>query len=131
VGLFVTALNLIPSGQLDGGHLVYALFSKRMHRIASVVMIALLVVFGIGTQPLFMLSEKYLGSGASSFLSSLPEFEGWPGWILWAVLLTLMGTKHPPTIHDEGELDSSRKLLGFISLLIFIGCISPVPIRLS
>ncbi len=131
VGLFVTALNLIPSGQLDGGHLVYALFSKKIHRITSVVMIALLVVFGIGTQPIFMLSEKYLGSGASSFLSSLPDFEGWPGWILWAVLLTLMGTKHPPTIHDEGELDSSRKLLGFISLLIFIGCISPVPIRLS
>ncbi|MFI5324331.1 MAG: site-2 protease family protein, partial [Thermodesulfobacteriota bacterium] len=131
VGLFVTALNLIPSGQLDGGHLVYALSSKKLHRATSVVMIVILVIFGIGTEPLFMLSGKYLGSGFSSLVGGLPDFEGWPGWILWAVLLTLMGTKHPPTIHDEGELDGSRKLLGFISLLIFIGCVSPVPIKLS
>ena len=131
VGLFVTALNLIPSGQLDGGHLVYALFSKRLHRVTSVVMIVILIIFGIGTEPLFTLSQKYLGSGFSSMLGGLPNFEGWPGWILWAVLLTLMGTRNPPKIHDEGELDSSRRLLGFISLLIFIGCITPMPIKLS
>lgn len=131
VGLFVTALNLIPSGQLDGGHIVYSLFSKKAHRIVSVVMIALLIIFGIGTEPLFLLSQRLTGSGAGEFLSRLPEFEGWPGWILWAVLLTFMGTKHPPTIHDEGELDTGRKLLGFIALLIFIGCISPVPIKLA
>lgn len=131
VGLFVTALNLIPSGQLDGGHIVYSLFSKKTHRIVSVVMIALLIIFGIGTEPLFLLSQRLTGSGAGEFLSHLPEFEGWPGWILWAVLLTFMGTKHPPTIHDEGELDTGRKLLGFIALLIFIGCISPVPIKLA
>lgn len=131
VGLFVTALNLIPSGQLDGGHIVYSLFSKKTHRIVSVVMIALLIIFGIGTEPLHLLSQRLTGSGAGEFLGRLPEFEGWPGWILWAVLLTFMGTKHPPTIHDEGELDSGRKLLGFIALLIFIGCISPVPIKLA
>jgi len=131
VGLFVTALNLIPSGQLDGGHIVYSLFSKKTHRTVSVVMIALLIIFGIGTEPLFLLSQRLTGSSAGELLSRLPEFEGWPGWILWAVLLTLMGTKHPPTIHDEGELDTGRKLLGFIALLIFIGCISPVPIKLA
>ena len=70
-------------------------------------------------------------SGAGDLLSRIAVFEGGPGWILWAVLLTLMGTKHPPTIHDEGELDTGRKLLGFISLLIFIGCITPVPIKLT
>jgi membrane-associated protease RseP (regulator of RpoE activity) len=131
VGLFVTALNLIPSGQLDGGHIVYSLFSKKTHRIVSVAMIALLVIFGIGTEPLFLLSQRLTGTGAGELLSRLPEFEGWPGWILWAVLLTFMGTKHPPTIHDEGELDTGRKLLGFIALLIFIGCISPVPMKLA
>ena len=129
--MFVTALNLIPSGQLDGGHLVYALFSKKLHRITSVAMIAILLVFGIGTETIYTLSGKYLGSGVSSLSMGLPQFEGWPGWILWAVLLTLMGTRHPPTIHDEGELDGFRKLLGFISLLIFIGCITPVPIKLT
>jgi membrane-associated protease RseP (regulator of RpoE activity) len=131
VGLFVTALNLIPSGQLDGGHIVYSLFSKRVHRIASVVMIALLIIFGIGTEPLFLLYQRLAGGGAGGLLNGLPEFEGWPGWILWAVLLTLIGTRHPPTIYDEGELDTGRKLLGFIALLIFIGCISPVPIKLT
>src|SRR3990167_1835151 len=131
VGLFVTALNLIPSGQLDGGHIVYSLFSKKTHRIVSIAMIALLIIFGIGTEPLFLLSQRLTGSSAGELLSRLPEFEGWPGWILWAVLLTFMGTKHPPTIHDEGELDTGRKLLGFIALLIFIGCISPVPIKLA
>ena len=131
VGLFVTALNLIPSGQLDGGHIVYSLFSKKAHRITSIVMIALLVIFGIGTEPLIMQYERLAGSGLPEFLSWIPRFEGWPGWVLWAVLLTLMGTKHPPTIHDEGELDTSRKILGFIALLIFIGCISPVPIKLT
>jgi membrane-associated protease RseP (regulator of RpoE activity) len=131
VGLFVTALNLIPSGQLDGGHIVYSLFSKKTHRIVSVAMIALLIIFGIGTEPLYLLSQRLPGIGAGELLSRLPQFEGWPGWILWAVLLTFMGTKHPPTIHDEGELDTGRKLLGFIALLIFIGCISPVPIKLA
>ena len=131
VGLFVTALNLIPSGQLDGGHIVYSLFSKKTHRIVSIAMIALLIIFGIGTESLFLLYHRLAGSGAGELLGRLPQFEGWPGWILWAVLLTLMGTKHPPTIHDEGELDTGRKLLGFIALLIFIGCISPVPIKLA
>ena len=131
VGLFVTALNLIPSGQLDGGHIVYSLFSKKAHKVTSIVMIVLLLVFGFGTEPLFMLYHRLAGSGAGDLLSRIPDFEGWPGWILWAVLLTLMGTKHPPTIHDEGELDTGRKLLGFISLLIFIGCITPVPIKLT
>ena len=131
VGLFVTALNLIPSGQLDGGHIVYSLFSKKTHKIVSLVMIALLIIFGIGTEPLFLLYQRLTGSGAGELLSRLPEFEGWPGWILWAVLLTIMGTKHPPTIYDEGELDTGRKLLGFIALLIFIGCMSPVPIKLA
>ncbi|MEW6143884.1 MAG: site-2 protease family protein [Thermodesulfobacteriota bacterium] len=131
VGLFVTALNLIPSGQLDGGHIVYSLFSKKTHKTVSVVMIALLIIFGIGTEPLFLLYQRFAGAGVGDVLSRLPEFEGWPGWILWAVLLTLIGTKHPPTIHDEGELDTGRKLLGFIALLIFIGCITPVPIKLA
>ncbi|MEQ9618760.1 MAG: site-2 protease family protein [Deltaproteobacteria bacterium] len=131
VGLFVTALNLIPSGQLDGGHIVYALFSRKYHRIISISMITLLVVFGIGTEPLIILADRYAGSGAPSFMSQVPAFEGWPGWILWAVLLTLMGTKHPPTIHEEAELGGRRRLLGFISLLIFVGCITPVPIKLA
>ncbi len=94
-------------------------------------MITLLIIFGIGTEPLIILADRYAGSDVSSFISQVPVFEGWPGWILWAVLLTLMGTKHPPTIEEEAELGGRRKLLGLISLLIFFGCITPVPIKLA
>jgi membrane-associated protease RseP (regulator of RpoE activity) len=131
VGLFVTALNLIPSGQLDGGHIVYALFSKKYHRITSYVMIAVLLVFGFGTEPIITLTDRYIGGSFSGLVHHLPSFEGWPGWILWAVLLTLLGTKHPPTIHEEEELDRGRVVLGALALLIFIGCITPSPIRIA
>jgi membrane-associated protease RseP (regulator of RpoE activity) len=130
VGLFVTALNLIPSGQLDGGHITYALFSKRIHRYISLAMIALLIIFGIGTKFLLEIGNDLLGSGFSWFSESVPIFEGWPGWILWAVLLTFMGTKHPPTMYEETDLSLKRKILGLVSLLIFIGCFTPVPIKI-
>lgn len=131
VGLFVTALNLIPCGQLDGGHIVYALFSKRFHKIVSLLMIAVLFVFGVGTEPLLALAEKYGGAAVAPYLANVPVFGGWPGWVLWAALLTLMGTKHPPTYYEDGGLGAGRMALGLLSLLIFVGCISPVPISLA
>ncbi|GJM15827.1 MAG: metalloprotease [Thermodesulfobacteriota bacterium] len=130
VGLFVTALNLIPSGQLDGGHITYALFSKKLHRYISLVMIVLLILFGIGTEILLEAGKDSLGSGFVWFSESIPAFEGWPGWILWAVLLIFMGTRHPPTMYEETDLSWKRKLLGLISLVIFIGCFTPVPIKI-
>jgi len=129
VGLFVTALNLIPSGQLDGGHITYALFSRKYHRYISLAMIALLVVFGIGTETLLEIGNDLLGSGFAWLTSGVPVFEGWPGWLLWAALLTLMGGKHPPTMYEDTDLNWKRKVLGLLALLIFIGCFSPVPIK--
>jgi len=129
VGLFVTALNLIPSGQLDGGHITYALFSRKYHRYISLAMIALLVVFGIGTETLLEIGNDLLGSGFAWLTSGVPVFEGWPGWLLWAALLTLMGGKHPPTMYEDTDLNLKRKVLGLLALLIFIGCFSPVPIK--
>ncbi len=130
VGLFVTALNLIPSGQLDGGHIVYALFSKKYHRYVSRVMIALLIIFGIGTELPIEIGNDLLGSSFNWLSQSLPAFEGWPGWILWGVLLIIMGTRHPPTMYEETELDVKRRILGLVSLLIFIGCFTTMPIKL-
>ena len=130
VGLFVTALNLIPSGQLDGGHITYALFSKKYHRYISFAMIALLIIFGIGTEDLIAAGENTLGSGFAWFAGSIPVFEGWPGWILWAVLLTIMGTRHPPTMYEDTNLSWKRRALGILSLLIFIGCFTPMPIKI-
>ena len=130
VGLFVTALNLVPSGQLDGGHITYALFSKKYHKFISLTMIALLLIFGLGTEILLEIGDDLLGSNFSWFTQSVPLLEGWPGWILWAVLLILMGTRHPPTMYEETNLDWQRQILGVVSLLIFIGCFSPMPIKL-
>ena len=130
VGLFVTALNLIPSGQLDGGHITYALFTKRIHRYISLAMIALLIIFGLGTELLLEIGNDFLGSGFQWFAESIPIFEGWPGWILWAVLLIFMGTRHPPTMYEESDLSWKRKVLGLVALLIFIGCFTPVPIKI-
>ncbi|MBD3232758.1 MAG: site-2 protease family protein [candidate division Zixibacteria bacterium] len=102
VGFFVTMLNLLPVGQLDGGHIAYALFGKR-HRILSKVIVFALLPLG--------------------FL--------WLGWFLWAfLLLFILKTNHPPTIDDSYYLDKRRRLVGYISLAIFILTFTPVPITI-
>ncbi len=101
-GLLVTALNLMPIGQLDGGHVTYALLRDRAHgisRIASWLCIAL-VYFG-------------------------------PSWILWAILVRVLGRRHPPTRDDIAPLGRARVLVGLLSLLIFIVCFVPDPIVVS
>jgi membrane-associated protease RseP (regulator of RpoE activity) len=101
-GLFVTALNLIPVGQLDGGHLTYALLRRRAHQISRVgwwVCVAL-VYFG-------------------------------PNWILWAIILRVLGRRHPPTLNDHLPARRSRTIVGVVSLLIFVVCFVPNPIIFS
>ena len=101
VGLFVTALNLMPIGQLDGGHIAYALFGRR-HDYIAYSFFLLMWVMG-----LFF----------------------WPGWIFMAFLiLILIRVKHPSIIDEEIQLDRKRKLLGGATILIFILTFMPVPI---
>lgn len=128
IGLFVTALNLIPAGQLDGGHIIYALLPREWHRRASVFMIFILLILGIGTQPIIHLIQS-LWSGASLGSYKGFVFDGWLGWIMWAMLLSIMGTRHPPTMDEEIPLDGKRRFLGAIALLVFVGCFTPMPIR--
>ena len=99
IGFFVTALNLIPMGQLDGGHVVYAILRKH-HRTVSLMMVPILIVMG---------------------------FFGWPGWYLWAILPLLFGITHPPIVNQEEALDKPRKIIGWITLVIFIVCFTPTP----
>lgn len=103
IGLLVTALNLIPVGQSDGGHVAYALFPNH-HRLISLACLALLVAGGL-------------------FL--------WPGWMLWALLLFLLGRRHPPPVYDWVPLDRRRKILGIITILVFLLSFTPVPLRLG
>ena len=100
IGLLVTALNLMPIGQLDGGHISYALLGKKAKYVAIAAFIALALL---------------------NFYST--------NWIIWTILILLIiRLKHPPTLNDTIELDSSRTMLAWISYLIFITCFSPMPL---
>lgn len=116
-GLFITSMNMIPVGQLDGGHISYSLWGDKLHfHIASVSLI-LLFILGI-TGILFEFNVWSLSIG-------------WDGWIFWALILYfVIKPKHPP-IHDDGELDSFRKFLGYLSFFIFIISFSPSPFMLK
>lgn len=109
VGLLVTALNLIPSGQLDGGHAIYAALGEKIHywtgRIAFVVM-ATLSVIGF-----------YFFNSPSGFLIAI-------------ILAVMMRIRHPAP-WDTRPLDSKRKAVAFLTLVIFILCFVPFPIRIN
>lgn len=99
LGLFATALNLVPLGQLDGGHILYAAIGRAQRRVAL---------------PL------WLGLAVLGYL--------WPGWLLWCVIVLVIGLKHPP-VYDESEpLDGKRRALAWVALLLFVLCFIPVPL---
>ncbi len=109
IGLLVTALNLIPSGQLDGGHAIYAVFGKRVHfftgRIAFVIMTAIAIIGFV-----------YFGS---------------PSGFLVAVLLGVMTRVRHPEPWDQTPLDAKRMLVAFLTLLIFVLSFVPFAIRIN
>jgi membrane-associated protease RseP (regulator of RpoE activity) len=95
VGIFITALNLIPIGQLDGGHILYTLIGKRAHLVAKFMLFA-----AVG---MMFITQK-------------------PTYLLMIFLLYMMGTKHPPTEDDSVPLGKGRIILGWLTLaFIFIG----------
>lgn len=109
VGLLVTALNLIPSGQLDGGHAIYAVFGEKIHyltgRVAFVVMATLSVV------------GYYFFNSPSGFLI--------------AIILGIMMKIRHPTPWDTSPLDAKRKAVAFLTLIIFVLCFVPFPIQIN
>jgi membrane-associated protease RseP (regulator of RpoE activity) len=107
VGLLVTALNLIPSGQLDGGHAIYAVFGELVHRWTGRIAFAVMAILSI-----------------AGFY-----FFGSPSGFLIAILLgVMMRIKHPRP-HDETPLDNKRRIVAVAVLMIF--CLSFVPFPLS
>lgn len=102
IGLFVTSLNLIPVGQLDGGHIAYALFGEK-HFFFSKVLIIIMVFLGLLL---------------------------WEGWAIWAILLLILGTRHPPVLYWEVPLDYRRKFIGWLALVIFVLTFIPVPFKI-
>lgn len=101
VGLFVTALNLIPIGQLDGGHVLYALIRRRAHVVATALLVtATATVIALGM---------------------------WH-WVLMLTLLTWIGPRHPPTGNDTVDLGWFRIILGWLTLAFVIIGFTPVPL---
>lgn len=129
IGLLVTALNLIPSGQLDGGHIIYSVFGKKIHSITSFTAIMLLLILGTGSAPFENL--LVLITDGSTVLPEQLVFNGWPGWLLWSVFLVIMGNRHPSTIFEEYDIGRKRKIIAFLTMLLFIGCFSPFPVTIN
>lgn len=98
LGMWVTALNLIPLSQLDGGHIIYALIGKRVKYIA-IITISFMVALG--------------------FL--------WPGWFLWAIIPLFLGLEHPPPLDGLTPLTRKEKIFAIICIIVFILTFIPIP----
>jgi membrane-associated protease RseP (regulator of RpoE activity) len=98
-GLLVTALNLIPAGQLDGGHALYVLLGKRVRAILPFILIALI---------------------ALGFV--------WSGWWLWAFIIYLLGRVYAEPLDQITPLDGQRKALAVFGLLLFFLLFTPIPL---
>jgi membrane-associated protease RseP (regulator of RpoE activity) len=102
-GFFATALNLLPVGQLDGGHIAYALFG-RIHKRISQGFLFSLIPLGIFY---------------------------WQGWLLWTTVLLFIGLRHPVTLDDSIPLSRRHIWLGWIALAMLVLCFTPMPFYLN
>ncbi len=99
-GLLVTSLNLMPVGQLDGGHLIYVLLGRQAARLWPAIVVAL-VAFGLV----------------------------WQGWWLWAILIYFLGRTNAQPLDEITPLDDRRKALAIFGLIVFLLTFTPVPLR--
>ncbi len=117
IGLLVTALNLLPVGQLDGGHTVFALFGEKAKLINRITLglMAFFAVAGLG------IVQEYVPVLANV---------GFTGWFMWIGLIFLViGPYHPPALDDVTQLDARRRWIGYFVILVFILTFTPVPWR--
>jgi membrane-associated protease RseP (regulator of RpoE activity) len=104
-GFFVTALNLFPVGQLDGGRIAYALFGRR-HRLVGMLTVGATLAMGLITQS--------------------------PNWFVWAALVIfLIGFHHSPPLDDVTPLSPARRVVGALCLILFVLLIPPIPIQIG
>lgn len=129
VGLLITMINLIPIGQLDGGHIAAAALGPRHERLSGLWHRALLLV-GVGALAALLAEGRNAGLGWSD---ALPRalFGAMP-WLVWAVLLMIMrrmagGVYHPEV--DRAPLSKGRRLLAVFMLVVFIAIFTPIPLR--
>lgn len=119
-GLFITMLNLLPVGQLDGGHLAYAFLGKRHEVITKVAICCLFVLWALGPEYGWILDP-------APFRTWLRT--RWWGWLIWGCISIFLGRRHPPTLDPDTTLDTTRKRVGYLTVALFIVCFIPNPIR--
>jgi len=100
VGLFVTAINLLPVGQLDGGHILYALIGNNARYFGYAAIFAMLIM---------------------SFL--------YPGWLFFAFLVVILGLRHPQPLNTVSKIDTKRQIFGILAVLILFTSFVAIPIR--
>jgi membrane-associated protease RseP (regulator of RpoE activity) len=115
-GLLVTMLNLLPVGQLDGGHVLFGLFGRKADLARWPIVGVLVIMAAAGT-----LAE--IGIINLGF--------GWSGWWLWVFMLILLVRRHAPVLDEITELDPRRRALGVMMLVIFILIFTPSPIVIN
>ena len=130
IGFFVTSLNLIPIGQLDGGHVAYALFGEKIHKKTSFIIFVALLFMGV--TKIFVAGDFFHGMLNSYIdIRNYAEKYFWEGWAIWAIILMLIiGLKHPPILYSEVTLDGKRRFLGWLAFGIFILTFIPVPFKI-
>ncbi len=101
IGLLVTNLNLLPVGQLDGGHVSYALLGEKATTVAKGFMV-LLVILGLTS---------------------------WYGWLVWVAILLVLGVDHPLPLHYWVGLDRRRRYVGYLTWAIFALTFMPTPFQ--
>ncbi len=116
-GLFITSMNMIPIGQLDGGHISYAMFGELTHYKISVICFSVMFVFGI--------------IGLVDSMLEINYGIGWSGWLFWSLILYFIIKLKHPSVPDSNELDAKRKIIGYLSFFILIISFSPTPIMLT
>lgn len=99
----VTSINLLPVSQLDGGHILYAVFGRKHYLVSLLVLIAMVTIALV---------------------------VGYYGWLVWGLLILVLGLRHPPLVDEHVRLGPGRLALAVLTLIIFILCFVPVPIEI-